>query len=137
MFENALGNFLLNSVRMSPLVDLRVWPIKMRQGNELACVVYQRIYSGRSHTNAGSSGFVESLYQINCIAKTHKEAKALAEAVRLDLDGFKGSMGTGADVTEVDGVFLEDERDTFDDELSLYSIQLDFAIDFQEATTRD
>lgn len=136
MIENALGYFLLNGASTQPLIALRVFPLQAPQGTSQPTLVYNRITSPREHSMEGSAGFVEALFQIDCLAKTYKAALQLAEAVRLDLDGFRGQAGQSPDVTDIDGVFLDDERDTYNDELQCYCRQLDFTIEYQENTGR-
>lgn len=136
MIENALGYSFLNGAYTQPLVDLRVWPVKAAQNPTYPAIVYNRITSPRDHSMEGSSGFVTSLFQIDCLAKSYKAAMQLAEAVRLELDGFRGQMGQAPDVTDIDAIFLDDERDSYNDELDCYCRQLDFTIEYQENTGR-
>lgn len=78
------------------------------EGERRPCIVLERGGSSPDHTHGGPSGFVEVIMRVACLAETHAQAHAAATAVRLALDGFRGSM---PGPVSVDGVYLEDEAD--------------------------
>ena len=50
--------------------------------------------AGRVQNLTGVSGGVRAMFQCNLWADTYSEAKALADAVRVSLDGFIGVLTT-------------------------------------------
>jgi len=92
-------------------------------------VTYQQISGVRDQTLSGPSGCVECRFQINCWAKSYKEADQLAEAVRGALDGYSG---TKQDVI-IQVIHLIDEADlpviaADNAELNRHCKRLDFQI---------
>lgn len=83
------------------------------QAERRPCLIIERRASEPDHNHDGPSGFVTVIMGITAIASTHALAHAAATAARLALDGFRGSM---PGPVLVDGVFLEDEADSRDED---------------------
>jgi hypothetical protein len=87
---------------------------------------------------AGPSGLMRPRVQIDCWAQKADDATALANSVKARLDGYRGGWPYGSnspqDEIEVRGVFLEGEREQYDDAMKLYGISRDYFIWHQELT---
>lgn len=125
--EEAIQAHLLATPNVAALVGVRVYPVKMPQRPTYPAVVYNRISGPREHSQDGSSGLAHPRFQLDCFAATYAGAKDLASKVRLALDGFRGSMG-GVSGVDVNAVFIEDDRDDYDDDIHVYWVSLDAVV---------
>lgn len=108
--EQGLVTYLLTRSAVTDLVGSRISPNRVAQGvDQFPRLVYRRISGRHEHTLAGASRECNARLQLTCQAQNYGEAKALAEALRNSLDGFRGSMG-GATVT---GCHLDNDPDGF------------------------
>lgn len=124
--EDAIINRLLATAGVTALVGTRVYPGVRTQGSSLPALVFNRISGARDYTMIEASGLVESRVQIDAWAEAYNAAKALAHAVREALSGIKGTFSG----IEIDGVFLDSERDGFEVEAPdrLYRVSMDFNV---------
>lgn len=125
--EEAITAHLLADAGVAALVATRVYPVKMPQRPTYPAVTYFRVSGPREHSQSGPSGLAHPRFQLDCMAATYAGAKTLAAAVRLALDGFRGSMGGGGGV-DVNAVFIEDDRDDQDDDIQVYWVSLDAVV---------
>lgn len=64
------------------------------------------------HTYGGVEGFTRNRVQVDCLAETADEARKLANAIRLRLDGFRGMVNVpDVGLVEVQGVFMITDGD--------------------------
>lgn len=124
--------FLLASSGVTSLAGQRVFPLRMPQGETRASVVYQRISGEGDHHMQGASGMNRVRMQVGAWAKETDDANALADAVKFRLDGYKGPMGSGAALVQVQGVFFVNERDLYDTDSNLHGVARDYSIVFEE-----
>lgn len=137
IFEKAFGLHLQGSLaETAALVVDQIFPIRLPQKPTYPAITYQLVAGNRDHTQDGGSGLVEARYQFNCYAATYAAAKELGEALRKDLDGFKGNVGSGANVATIDGMFLELIQDGYDDELDVFWVTVDFTVMHTEDIVR-
>lgn len=124
--EAAIIALMLAHAPLTALVGGRIKPVVRGQGQPLPAVVFNRITGARDMTMAGPSGTAESLVQIDCYGETYAATKAVANAVRGVLSGYRGTVGG----VEVLGVFLESERDSFDADATakIYRVSMDFTV---------
>ena len=139
LIEEAIFTRLCADAGVAALVEDRVYPVELPRPPRYPAVVYHRISTPREHTHDGSAKFASPRFQFDCLGGTFLEARRVHEAVRLALDGFKGTMGTesGGAGVEVHGSFCEDDRSDLeteaDDELGVYSMSIDVVIEHAEA----
>lgn len=133
----ALRAFLLADASISALVTTggisRVYPVKIPQGVKAACIVYSRISGTGIYHMGGDSGLAMPRFQIDAWGLTGDAATTLANLIKDRLSGFRGVMGTGPIAVTVQGVFLLDEREDYDDTPKLHRMSRDYAIDFEES----
>jgi hypothetical protein len=78
---------------------------------------------------AGANSFGSARWQFSCYAATYKAAKQLARAVRMEFEGWQGTL---ADGTEVDSMVYLGELDSFEDAPALFHVPLDLEIWFRD-----
>lgn len=109
---------------LSALVGSRIYPNIIPQNSTYPCIIYGRVAAEHFHCMEGSSGLVAETYQIDIFATSKSSAEAIAEQVRLALQGYRG---TSAGVA-VNGVLLTDTRDDYSDVARLFNVSHDFKI---------
>lgn len=115
-------------------ITTRGYPVKAPQDVVLPCWVYQKLSGPREHSHDGASGDAHPRIRIRCYAKSYPGAKALANAARIALDGFSGTMGDN-NTCVVGAVFLANEIDGWDEEAKADFVSLDFTCWHKEATS--
>lgn len=106
----------------------RIFPVILPQSVKLASVVYTRV-SGRSeYTMQGADGLARSRMQIDAWAPTAPAASDLANKVKDAISGYTGTMGS----VFVQGVFMDSERDVYDDKVQMFGVSRDYFIHHEE-----
>jgi hypothetical protein len=138
MIEKGVYSRLAADTTLAPLVSTSDSPalIKIfanRVDQEIAppFVRFFRIFGRRPDTLAGHNGWTQAGIQVDCYAKTYGEVKAMADAVRLSLDGYKGAMGSQV----AKACRMTGEREGYHEDAELHLVQLDFNIWYVEATS--
>ena len=131
--EAALRAYLLEDVALAALIGTRIYPVVMPQKPDLPAVTYLRVTGSRVHSNDGPSGLSSPRFQFDCWALTYLGARAVAEALRLRLDGFKGLIGGSPARHDIQGVFFETEREFYESETKLYRHSGDYFIHYRES----
>lgn len=101
--------------------------VKLKQGTAFPALTCQKISGPRVASKDGPAGLAHPRMQVSCWAKSYADAKAVAEQVRLALEGFSGIMG-GAGGIKVDITLLENEVDFYEPETGIYHVPVDFLI---------
>jgi len=94
----------------SKIPSLTVYPLHIPQKASLPACVYTSIDREHSHNLAGSAGLCREHLQFDFYSTSFSVCVSQAEAVRNELDGFKGTMGS----TLFNGILLEREFDLYD-----------------------
>jgi Protein of unknown function (DUF3168) len=127
---------------VADLVGTRVYPLRLPQQTPsttppvLPAIRYQRIDTVRApyrEMATGRSEYVRPRFQIDCYATTPAGAQQVADAVRAQIDGFRG---VSAGVT-IGGIALEDEGADLEEGVGvggapIYRHRLDFLIGHAE-----
>lgn len=134
MIESELATYLIVTTRATyAKAAARVYPTrkppKALSPATFPMVTFSKVSGAVDHTLDGVTGLGFPRFQFNCWAATYKAAHELAEAVKSDLDNFRGTMGT----VRVDGILLEDESEVSDPRLGVdvdtpFGVRLDFRI---------
>lgn len=106
----------------------RIYPLKMPEGVKLTSVVYTRVSGHSEYTMQGPDALARSRMQIDAWATTAPAASALANAVKDAINGYHGTMGSVA----VQGVFMADERESYDDAVQMYGVSRDYFMHYEE-----
>jgi hypothetical protein len=103
-------------------ITTRCYPVMIPQSPTYPLILYARISGVRDHHLQGPSGLVRTRLQIEAWAETYAGAKTLATAIRGALDGY-------TDLTNgVGSCLLDNERDIYEPELSIYRVVHDYLI---------
>lgn len=133
----ALRALLLGDATVSSLVGgVRIHNIRMPQGQKTASIVYNRISENGDYHMAGPSGLAHARFQIDSWALTADAAVALGNAVYDRLSGFRGPITWGSnspvDQIEINGIFLDQGREDFDEVSELYRLSRDYIVWYAE-----
>jgi len=109
VIEEALYEHLKNNAGVFALVGNRIYPIEAPQEAALPYLVYQRISGLRVRSHSGPSGLAHPRFQITGAAVTYPALRSVMNAVRVALDGFRGTMGGGVGVG---AALVENEMDS-------------------------
>lgn len=109
-----------------------IYAVKLPQNVKRDAISYQEISGQGDHHNEGASGLVQVRMQISSWSKTPAGAHALFLAVKEAIDGYRGSMGSGAEEVDVQGVFIDSWRDLYDDGSELFGKVADYFIHYGE-----
>lgn len=131
--ETAIYSILTADDTILSLVSTKIYPKILPQSSTVPAITYNQISGPRGHTMSGPDGTVASRYQINCWDSTYAGAKAIAEAVRKELDGYTGTVNS----RQIDSIMLDNEGDMPDGENNINNVRrfgkmLDFIIFYQE-----
>ena len=141
MLQEAVYTRLSTDATVSGLVGTRIYPVLAPEGVALPYITYQRIAVDHVESVAGSSGLANALVQVDCWAASYAGANALGEAVRLRMQGFRGTVGS----QDIQAVLLSSDRDAPEDpvrierggvhgdEVGIHGVQFDFDIWYCEA----
>lgn len=132
-----LRAYLLDDSTISAAVGgVRVYPIKLPQGQTLTSIVHTRISGQGDHHMEGPSGLNRGRVQIDCWSTSADAADLLARQVKERIDGYRGSILWGDDSPEeaivVQGIFFESEREDFDDVAQMYRSSKDYIVWYEE-----
>lgn len=124
VIEEALHYLLKNNAGVSAVVSARIYPTVAPQNVTLPCVVYQRISGVREHTHDAIGDLARPRFQFAAIATTYSAAKLLANAVRVAIDNYAGTV-LGV---RIDSVLVQNEIDGYNlatDTTSTYMTYVD------------
>lgn len=102
MLETSLYEVLTTGAQISALVGDRMYPTRLPQGATLPALTYSRVSSVRQYTHSGPSGLDDARIQVTCWDTTYDGAKALATAVRQDLEAAGYRHQNEVDLDEPD-----------------------------------
>lgn len=125
LIEQAIKTELTSTTALTALVGQRIYYVKAPQDVEAPYIVFFKVTGPRVHSHDGASSLAHPRFQFSIFADTYYMAKQIAEQLQTALQGFNGTMGTGAGV-EVGAVFYEDETDFWEKESKLYHVACDY-----------
>ena len=102
---------------------------RIEQEKEPPFVMFTRSSTQRKRSLLGANGMTNVSVMVSCFAPEYGTAKAMADAVRLALDGVKATAGG----VKCQQCALNAEFDDFEDEPVLYRVTLIFSMWFTEA----
>lgn len=115
-FAQTLAVHLADDAAVAALVSDRIYHLQMGDDRTKPYIVYQAV-SGGSHTQhqGGISGLVFERWQFDVYAAPATGAEEVTDAVRLFLDGDKGTWGTGGNTDVVESSELIDMPDIWEE----------------------
>lgn len=122
--EEGLWARLTGSPDVWLLAERRVYPAVIPQDAPYPAVAYQRISTVRDLAHDGPAGMALARFQVTCVAETYAQARALANAVRETLDGFRGEMSG----TTVHECAIENDVDDYNEVAGTWEVRADYMI---------
>ena len=132
--ETDLRTYLLSQSPVTTLVGaagVYCGNIEDDAADPVVCI--KRVSGGRQHTLTAGAGFASPRIQLDVYSQSYVDAKAVAEAVRGEMQGFKGTWGS----TTVSSVVFENEVDLYEEpddgtDLGWHHIALDYFVRYSE-----
>lgn len=128
--EEGLVYHLKANAGIVTLVSDRVFPNKLPQTITLPAITLQRISTPRvlTHDTSGLTGTAHPRIQFDAWGATYASCKAVTDAIRAAINGYKGTMGAGATAVTVQGALIDDERYDNSPDTGMHRIMSDYII---------
>ena len=107
--ETVLRTALVGTTAVTSLVSTRIYPVLAPASASLPFVTWRRSAVQREQTLGRPMGMPRVSVEYSIYGTTYEEARQVADAMRLVLDGYGGTSNN----TEVKQTSLEDESDDF------------------------
>lgn len=108
--ETGLRAYLLSQTTVTNVIGQRMFPVKMPAAQSYPAIVFMRRSTERDYHQGGALGGPRATTVLHCLADDYTEASALANAVRLLVDG---AHNTTWDTTAIKLCVVADESDQF------------------------
>lgn len=134
MIRSSLRTYLAAQSGISNIVGTRIYPVALPQKATRPALTYSRVTGGHYHNLTSATGAAIPTFEIDCWADSYEGADVLAEAVRQEMQGLRGTWGSDA----VKSVVLDDEEDSYSDPIDasdkgVYRITLRYRIMYTES----
>jgi hypothetical protein len=107
VIEVATRLILKGAAPVLALVADRIYFGVAEQNERRPRIVLTLVSSNRAHTHQGAGGYTRGRMQVDSLAPTYPDAKALAKAAQDALDNYVGTV----DGTPIDWIETEEARD--------------------------
>lgn len=107
--EAVLRSALVGSAAVSAIVGSRIYPVLAPASAAMPLVTWRRSGVQREQTLRGPMGLPRVSVEYSIYGTTYEQARELADAMRVVLDGYGGTL----DNTTIRQTSLEDESDDF------------------------
>jgi len=121
--EEAIREILVANSTVKAITT-RIYPSTLPQNPIYPLILYIRISGYRDYTLMGPSGMAHPRFQIEAWAETYAAAKSLANAIRVCLNGYRGTSGT----VRIGSFLIQSERDIYEPEAACHRVVMDYAI---------
>lgn len=131
--RSALRAILLGDSTISTAIDAsRIYPGILPQGVTQQSIVYTIVGEDSDYNMQGSSHLARDRIQLDCWAQTVDAAVVLANLVKDELSGFRGTVSYGSnspqDSVVIHAVFHDQGRDEYDSTAKLHARRRDYFI---------
>lgn len=131
--EEAIFRRVTGSTALNTLIGGRFLPLSASMRTTMPFVVYKRFTADHQHHLGGASGLVFLRMQFDIFGQTYAVVKAIGEAFRNLLDGYRGTVTNGPDSVLLSCVELQDEREDYvqptdGTDIGAYRLTQDFRI---------
>ncbi len=130
--HEALFSYLKTYAGLTALVGTKIYPLQIPQNVNVPAVVYQLISQERMHSLGGDKGMTSPSMQLTSYATTYNTAKNVAEQVRIALQNYTGTMGSGV---TIQSVLMTSEFDGYESDTLYYFVEQEFKIYYIENLT--
>lgn len=114
--------------------NARIYPKVRPQGSALPAITFERASGGNQQNLEAAAGWADPVFDITAWAADDEGAEALAEVLRGEMQGFRGTWTS----TTVHAVILEDQDDFYEsrgdgNSLMVHAVSMDFRIQVTES----
>lgn len=128
----SLPHFLEASGALLALVSTRFYPVSLPPGATLPAIVFQDVSTSSTQLHGQRTILPIKRFQFTIYAVSISSCDAIATALKSRLDGYKGQMGTGSYLTEVEAVIFKNEISDNDQQTNLHLRYQDYIIQYKE-----
>jgi hypothetical protein len=104
-----MANRVTATTAVSSIISNRIYPVIAPASATLPFVTWRRASIQREQSLATPSGVPKVMVEYQAFATTYEQVRTLADAMRRQLDGWRGTVGS----IEIGNVSLEGENDDF------------------------
>ena len=129
-----LRAYVLSDATVAALVNSRMYPVKLPQNVTYPALSYNQVSGVRIYDLCGPTGRAKPRISINSWGESYADARALADAVRRAIQGFRGTLGDSPGA-QIDDVKLDNEIDLDEPEagtVGVYRVMQDYIISHVE-----
>lgn len=119
---DAIFTILSEDAGVSALVGTKIQALKLSQGTPPPAIAFHRVGNLPVIANETSSTLMLSRFRFDCYAKSAKDARTVALAVKNCLDAL---IITVADI-DIQGIMYNDEYDGYNIDADLMVVSVDF-----------
>lgn len=112
-FHKAIYEHLAGKTEVTDLCSTRIYQDDAPNSATKPYITYNQIGNSHTHHLGGDIGLANPMFQIDCWDDDRSGSRALFEAVREEMDAFRGTMGTSPDATAVRSTHCTSDLDTF------------------------
>jgi hypothetical protein len=146
LLEQGIVAHLLANVALAALVGTRIHPVALIQEETLAAIEYQTVSNAPEYVMGGEAGLARARMSFTCWgdARTdmggggYQSCKAVDEALRLALSGYRGTVTTALGTVQIDFCELDNRVDLYDPEVgrgqAMVAVVSDYMITYRQAT---
>jgi hypothetical protein len=128
--ERALFNRLTAGTPIASLGN-RLYPVAAPARVQMPYATYARVSALRARDTLGPSGLVSARFQIDTYANNYADARAVAEAIRIRLDGYRGTITGSGWSCRIEGISLITDQDLHEPDIepqALFRVSQDYLI---------
>lgn len=121
--EEAIHDILVADSSVKAITT-RCYPSTLPQNPTYPLILYAKVTGERINDLSGPSGMAHPRFQIEAWAETYAAAKSLANAIRVCLNGYRGTSGT----VRIGSFLIQSERDIYEPEAACHRVVMDYTI---------
>lgn len=131
-FGEDVRTYCMTKSGITSLIGARMYATKMPQSNRtFPCVVYTQVSEVPGHTLAGAADYSQTRMQLDSYAETKIASRAVAEALRNQLQGFPTTSASSMGASTVSSCVFLGARDLYDEprdasDVGLYRTSSDY-----------
>lgn len=128
----ALPYYLIHNSGLSALISDRIYWNEIPQGSTIPALYFEDIDTVAIKAHKEKSALPKKRIQFSIVSVSLDVSSQIAAALKNAIDGYKGNMGTGAYITDIQCCLFENERSSKEPETALKVIQQDYFIMYKE-----
>lgn len=129
----ALVKLLSLNSSVTDIVDTRIFPVVLPQGETRDSIVYTRITELEGMTFQQPSGLVSARIQFDSWSKSTNRANTLANLVKETFGGFEGRVDVdSSNYVNIQLIELVNGRDDYDPAVQMYRMSRDYFVWYED-----